>query len=224
MVVNCLTRRGCDDRFLGRRVKSPLQEVDVGGGFLLCFVASGAGKGQDELGVLAGSIHDTGVSFQGNRCADCCGVTGETKAPEGLDFFGRKLADLLDIEVGAEGFDRRGFPSGLSGIMGCGGFGRCGFRMGLWLWGSCCGCLTAEIVNLFAVGFFQGLDIFMSLSRLEQYCISLSYSLLLDSERHSLLSLLIQLGSILVQDLLRVMVCCEEAYIVDLGPATLLVA
>jgi hypothetical protein len=33
------------------------------------------------------------------------GVGGVAEAPEGLDFFGWEVADLLDIDVGAEGFD-----------------------------------------------------------------------------------------------------------------------
>jgi hypothetical protein len=33
------------------------------------------------------------------------GVGGVSEAPEGLDFFGWEVADLLYIEVGAERFD-----------------------------------------------------------------------------------------------------------------------
>ena len=92
-------------------------------------------------------------------------VLREAETPERLDLLGWELADLLDVQVAAEGLD----GAGVAGDGAC-GFGGARFlwgrgRLECWgLWGSYSRCFAAELLDFFVVGFLQGLDGLMSLS------------------------------------------------------------
>lgn len=99
-------------------VECPLQEVDFRGSLgrrpvwrLHVFVGGLAWEREDELGVVAGSFSDAQVRVERDRGTDGGRAVGKSEAPEGLDFFRGQVADLLDVEIGAERFDG-GFAAG----------------------------------------------------------------------------------------------------------------
>lgn len=118
-------------RPLSRRVESPLEEVNVGNsasslGRLLClFGGLRARERQDELRVLACGLHNTLVCIQRDRRGNGVRVLRKAEAPERFDLLVWELADLLDIQVGAEGLDGAGLA----------GDGACGFSGARFLWG-----------------------------------------------------------------------------------------
>lgn len=90
----------------GRRVESPLEEVDVCAangrldglailvGDLLRLLS---GQREDELRVLASGLGDTSVGVQRNTCADGIRVVRVAQSPKCFDFLVWKCEDLFNV-------------------------------------------------------------------------------------------------------------------------------
>lgn len=166
----------------GRRVKPPLEEVDVGAGavvarfgglvadLLRLRLALLAGQGQHELRVLAGGLGDALVGVDGDAGADGVGVVGVAEAPDRLDFLGRERERLLQVDEGAEGLDAGlgGFVGGLGRLLGFAGGrrrrGGVGGRRRGRSWRDGSAGFATEVIDLVFVGVFQGVDVLVTFS------------------------------------------------------------
>lgn len=90
----------------GRRVESPLEEMDIGTAngrldrlaiFTRYLLRLLSGKREDELRVLASGLGDTSVRFQRNTGTDRVRVIGITQSPERFDFLVRQREDLFNV-------------------------------------------------------------------------------------------------------------------------------
>lgn len=93
-------------------VECPLEEMDFRSSLsrrpvwrLHVLIGGLAWEGEDELGIVARGVSNAQVRVERNCGTNGGRAAGESEAPEGLDFFRGQVADLLDVEVGAEWFD-----------------------------------------------------------------------------------------------------------------------
>lgn len=90
---------------LSRRVESPLQEVNLSSSSssleILCIGFIGgdlrARERKHELRVLTRCLDNALVCVQWDNCGDRVRVFGVAEAPEGFNFLGWEIANLLDV-------------------------------------------------------------------------------------------------------------------------------
>lgn len=115
-------------------MECPLQEVDFRSSLGGCpvrglhvLLGCLARKRENELGVVTGGFGDAEVGLERDCGTDGSWAARESETPEGFDLLCGQVADLLDIQVGAEWFDGASTSGDLPG-------GFLGGRCSLWWW------------------------------------------------------------------------------------------